>query len=190
MFSEIAQTWDIESALYPGSYVDLSPSAAIASVTYVDTDRRAAKYFNDEQLLEAQLPKPVGSFDAVREVTFIHADYTEPLPVAAGSFDLLISLYAGFVWDACRQYLAPGGMLLANTSHGDASLAALDADLSLVAAIHQRSGTYRMDRENLDTYLVPKKLADADAIRRSGRGISYTRDAFAYLFQYTPGRQG
>ena len=43
LFAALADTWPIERALYPGSYVDLSPSTAIASVTYVDTDARAAR---------------------------------------------------------------------------------------------------------------------------------------------------
>ncbi|MFC5379345.1 hypothetical protein [Aquipuribacter nitratireducens] len=72
----------------------------------------------------------------------------------AAAADPVVSLYAGLVWDACRAYLAPGGLLLANASHGDASVAALDPDIEPVAAI-----------------------------RRSGRGIAYTRDAFAYVFR-------
>ena len=39
---------DAERALYPGSYVDLAPSFVWPSVTYVDTDRRAAQFFADE----------------------------------------------------------------------------------------------------------------------------------------------
>ena len=39
--------------------------------------------------------------------------------------------------------------------------------------------------DELDSYLQPKvpAAADPDAIRRSGRGVTYTRSAFAYLFQ-------
>ncbi len=105
--------------------------------------------------------------------------------MAEASFDLLISLYAGPVWENCRGYLAPHGLLLANTSHGDASLAALDPTLRLVAAVHQRDGRYRLGTDDLDSYLIPKKpsAADPDAIRRQGRGIAYTRNAFAYVFE-------
>lgn len=42
LVSEVDKRWSIRRALYPGSYLDLSPSTAIASVIYVDTDRRAA----------------------------------------------------------------------------------------------------------------------------------------------------
>ncbi|WP_205719910.1 class I SAM-dependent methyltransferase [Agromyces luteolus] len=184
MFAAIAETWHVENALYPGSYLDLSPSTAIPSVTYVDTDRRAARYFADSDFVRAELARAMRTESAAR-VDFLHADYTMSLPLADGAFDLLISLYAGPVWEHCRRHLRAHGLLLANTSHGDASLAALDPDVELVAAVHHRGDRYRLDARSLDGYLVPKKpaAADPDLIRRTGRGIAYTRSAFAYLFR-------
>lgn len=183
LFGAVSATWHPATALYPGSYLDLAPSTAIPSVTYVDTDRRAARYFADTALLEAELHGRTRS-GAGTDLAFLHADYTRPLPLQPASFDLLISLYAGPVWEHCRHYLSPRGWLLANTSHGDASLAALDPTLRLAAAVHQRAGTYSLDTEDLDGYLVPRRAAaaDPDTIRRHGRGIAYTRTAFAYLF--------
>lgn len=58
-------------------------------------------------------------------MNFLHADYTTALGLAQAHFDLLISLYAGPLWDHRQRYLKPRGLFLANTSHGDASLAAL-----------------------------------------------------------------
>ena len=129
-----------------------------------------------------------GLFGALQEsVAFLHADYTTPLPLPPATFDLLISLFAGPVWEHCRQHLSPGARLLANTSHGDASLAALDPRLQLVAAVLHRDGRYRLDLEDLGNYLIPKRpaAADPDVIRRQGRGIAYTRSAFAYVFEVT-----
>ncbi|MGB7983151.1 MAG: class I SAM-dependent methyltransferase [Candidatus Nanopelagicales bacterium] len=184
LFAALREQWLTSTALYPGSYLDMSPSVAIPSVTYVDTDRRAARFFANEELVAAQLHGRTMP-GAGTEVAFLHADYTTPLPLPEGGFDLIISLYAGPVWDHCNQHLAPGGLLLANTSHGDACLAALDACLELVAAIHQRDDTYRLDAEALETYLVPKtpNRADPELIRSQGRAVQYTRTAFAYLFR-------
>lgn len=95
------------------------------------------------------------------------------------------------MWDHCRRYLRPGGLLLANSSHGDASLAALEPDLTPVAAIQHRGDDYRIDANGIGTYLVPKSPSSADPqrIRRAGRGIAYTRTAFAYMFVLRdPGR--
>lgn len=186
LFAEVMETWGLQRALYPGSYLDLSPSTAIASVTYVDTDRRAARYFADDTLVAAGLEGRTRP-GAGTTVTFLHADYTSPLPLPTAGFDLLISLYAGPVWDHCRQHLSPGGLLLANTSHGDASVAALDPSLELVAAVHHRGDAYRLDTSELVSYLEPRKpaAADPDLIRSQGRGIQYTRQAFAYVFRPT-----
>ena len=186
LFDAIARTWPIQRALYPGSYVDLSPSTAIPTVTYVDTDVRAAKYFADTQRVQAELSRtshPV----ADAEVIFLASDYTGTLPIADHSTDLVISLFAGPVWDHCRRYLRPGGWLLANTSHGDASHAALDPSLRLVGVAHHREGRHRLSTDHLDEYLMPKRAetADPEQIRRTGRGIAYTRSAFAYVFENT-----
>lgn len=191
LFSELGTRWPVQRALYPGSYLDLSPSTAIASVTYVDTDRRAAKFFGDPDLIRSELADRTTSpaVDGINEVSFLSADYTSDLPLEDGSVDLLISLYAGPIWDHCRRYLRPGGLLLANTSHGDGSIAALDPDLTLIAVVHHVNGEYRIDEQGIEEYLIPKSpaAADPDKIRASHRGIAYTRTAFAYIFQLHAG---
>lgn len=180
----MAATWGVEHALYVGSYLDLSPSTAIASVTYVDTDRRTARFFADEAAVAADL-KGRTTGQSGTEIDFLEADFTQALPLGDAGYDLLIALFTGPAWEHCRRYLAPTGLFLANTSHGDASLAALDPCLELVGVVQHRGDRYRIDTEALDTYLVPKKpaQADADLIRASGRGITHTRRAFAYLFR-------
>lgn len=186
LFATLAATWAPARALYPGCYLDISPSTAIPAVTYVDTDRRAARYFADHELVATELQGHTRP-GVEPDVRFLHTDYTTPLGLTRAEFDLVISLYTGPLWDHCQQYLRPRGLFLANTSHGDASLAALDSSLELVAAVHQRGDHYHFHTDTLDSYLIPKTptAADPDAIRRNGRGIAYTRSAFAYLFQLT-----
>ena len=77
-------------------------------------------------------------------------DYTQPLEVAEGSMDLLISLFAGPVWENAQRYLRPGAWLLANSSHGDASLAALDPTLRLVGVVQHSGGQYRVTTDGLE----------------------------------------
>ncbi|MEO5779444.1 class I SAM-dependent methyltransferase [Arthrobacter sp. PAMC25284] len=187
MFGALARAWAPERALYPGSYVDLSPSTVIPAVTYVDTDRRAEAFFGDVDLVRAELHGRTVP-GAGTEVEFLAADYTTALAVPDQGFDLLISLYAGPVWENCRRYLKPGGLLLANASHGDASLAALDPTLRLEAAVTHRGETYLLDTDRLDRYLVPKNPDGnrPELIRAAGRGVGYTRPAFAYVFAYAP----
>ncbi|GAA1955459.1 class I SAM-dependent methyltransferase [Microbacterium aquimaris] len=184
MFAALHERWDIDRALYAGSYVDLSPSTAIRSVDYVDLDVRARRTFADRERIHAELE----AHDPHRpdaEVRFHHADYRDPLDIDDGSVDLVISLYAGLVSDHCRRYLRPGGLLLANTSHGDAAVVALDPTYDLVGVFTHRDGDYRLVTRGMEGFLVPKATTppDAEAIRASGRGIAYTRTAFAYVFR-------
>jgi len=184
LFRALVESWPVTSALYLGSYLDLSPSAAIESVTYVDTDRRAARFFANRELVMSELNEST-PLQASHDVAFLLEDFTAPLSAPDASFDLVIALYTGPAWDHCLRYLKPGGLFLANSSHGDASLAALDPRTSLVGAIHYRGGRYTIERDHLDGYLIPTKpkKAEAHLIRSSGRGIGYTKSAFAYLFE-------
>ena len=184
LFAAVAEIWHPEQALYIGSYLDLSPSTAIPTVTYVDTDRRAARFFANNDLVASELADRT-NYEVAPTVGFLHANYTEPLPLPAAHFDLLISLFTTPGWDHCKPHMKPHALLLANTSHGEASLAALDPQLELVAVVRHRDGKYRLAREKLNTFLVPKNPfhADSDHIRSIGRGIAYTRSAFAYVFQ-------
>ena len=184
VFAAVAEQWDPQRALYLGSYLDLSPSTAIGSVTYVDTDRRAARFFGDPALVEAGLDgrAPAGRATGV---TFLQAGCTGDLPVRDAGFDLVLSLYAGPFWPGCARYLAPRGLFLANASHGEADLAALDPRVELVGAVVQDGVDVHVEREDLETYLVPRRAAsmEAERIRRSGRGVPQTREAFAYVLQ-------
>lgn len=175
LFAHVADAWPIQRALYPGSYVDLSPSTAFGSVVYVDSDSRAQRFFADCELVTRELSGRTRPGAGTQE-RLLGADYTEPLDLPGAGVDLLISLYAGPVWENCGRYLRPGGWLLANTSHGDASLAALDPSLHLVAAVHHRHGRYRLLTHGLDHDLIPKSQhgVDADQIPATGRGIEYT----------------
>lgn len=188
LFALVGHAWPVRRVLYPGSYVDLAPSTAFADVTYVDLDARAARFFADGAAIRRDLASHAVPGGDPR-VRFLHADYTADLGLAPASFDLLISLYAGPVWDSCRPLLRPGGLLMANTSHGDASIAALDPGLELVGVLTHRGERYRLARDGLDGYLIPKapERAQADLIRASGRGIAYTRAAFAYVFRLREG---
>ncbi len=47
LFTAGADAFDISTALYPGGYVDITPSFVLETVTYLDVDRRAAQLFAD-----------------------------------------------------------------------------------------------------------------------------------------------
>jgi len=182
LFSAVRDHSGAASALYPGSYVDIAASVVFPSVTYVDVDKRAARFFSDTagvlEIIENEGGLPPES------VSFVHRDYTEDLDLDDESFDVLISLYAGFISESCTQQLRIGGVLLVNPSHGDAAMASIDRRYELTGVVLSGSGTYRIRSDALDTYLIPKAetTITPEMLHERGRGIAYTKSPFAYLF--------
>lgn len=173
--------------LYPGSYIDIAPSVWFDDVTYVDTDKRAAKFFDHgdavAELVDSKR-RSVERHTGTATIVFHHLDYRTPLPEPDESFDLLVSLYAGFVSEHCTNHLEIGGTLLVNPSHGDVAMASIDPRYELTGVITSSNGTYRVRADALDTYLIPEKdqTITIDSLHDSGRSVGYTRSAYAYLF--------
>lgn len=184
LFSTVATAVEAQRVLYPGSYVDVAPSFVWPDVVYVDVDRRAGQFFADTAGVDELLVEH-GVDPTSRSIRFVEADYSEPLDLADGQFDLLVSLYAGFVSEACTRYLRIGGTLLVNPSHGDAAMASIDPRYRLRGVVTSGSGEYRVIESGLDEYLVPKSDAEVttESLHASGRGVAYAKPAFAYLFE-------
>lgn len=183
LFAAVREAVGGAEALYPGSFVDVAASAVFPSVTYVDTDRRTPGFFRDEagvrEIVSTMGGEPSFSY------RFLHRDYREDLSLGAETFDILISLYAGFISEHCTEYLRIGGHLVANTSHGDVAMAAIDPRYELAGVVTSRAGGYRTRYDGLDQYLIPKKpgVVTKETLHHLGRGIGYTRQAAAYLFR-------
>lgn len=184
LFTAVAEAVEANSVLYPGSFVDVAASFVFPATTYVDTDRRADQFFADVDGVGEIIAANVID-DRPRSFDFVPGDYRQDLGLADQSFDLLVSLYAGFISEHCTRYLRIGGALLVNASHGDAAMASIDPRYELVAVVESGNDRYRLDHDHLDTYLVPKKpqTVTADTLHDLGRGIAYTRSPFAYLFR-------
>jgi len=170
------------AVLYPGSFVDISASLVYPSVTYVDVDIRAARFFSDESGVREIIDSEGGDSSAM--LRFVHGDYTEELGLEPESFDLLMSLYAGLVSEACTEYLRVGGVLLAAPSHGDVAMASIDPRYELAGVVTSGDGKYRVRSDSLDDYLIPKSDVEISRalLHERGRGIAYTKSPFAYLF--------
>jgi len=183
LFRTVARFVDVTTVLYPGSYVDISPSMVFPSVTYVDVDDRARRFFGDVAGVRTILARYADA-PGEPEFSFVHADYTTELPIAHQSYDLLVSLFAGFVSEHCAHHLQVGGILLANASHGDAAMASIDRRFALSGVVESVSGDYRIRTDHLDTYMIPKRPIDVtvDLLHQTGRAIAYTSSPFAYVF--------
>jgi len=182
LFTSVSHSIEATRVVYPGSFVDIAPSFVFGDVMYIDIDKRAAAFFGHRDVVTAIITEH-GQSDP--EWAFLPLDYTGDLPVEPESFDLLISLYAGPISHFCGHVVRPGGHVLANPSHGDVALLSEDSRFALTAAITSRQGEYTVRETDLERYLVPKRPpapSRAETLA-SGRGVAYTRPAFAYLFR-------
>lgn len=183
LFQIIAEKFSIQRVLYPGSFVHITPSFVFPEVVYVDNDKQAKQFFGKPEIFKFIAERKIYRQEA--KVSFHFADYRNGFDEMIGSFDLLISQYAGFVGQHCKQYLKTDGLLLANNSHGDAGMAAIDDDYQLVAVFSVKNEKYRISVNNLAEYFVPKSQVEItkEYLEKIQKGIGYKKTASVYLFQ-------
>jgi hypothetical protein len=183
LFKLISENFSVSKAIYPGSYIHISPSFYFQKVVYIDSDRKAKKFFADNTFknLISQMKK----YKEESEVIFYGQSYTKSIPEPEYSFDLLISQYAGFVSQSCGKFVRKNGYILANNSHGDAGVIYFNPDYALVAVINYRNNKFYLSTKNLDLYFKPKKQIDVtqEYLLSLNRGLGYKKTANHYLFQ-------
>jgi hypothetical protein len=183
LFQIIAGKFNVQRALYAGSFVHITPSFVFPDVVYVDNDKQAKQFFAEPEILKFIAERK--NYPQAAKLYFHFADYRNGFDEMVGSFDLLISQYAGFVGQHCKQYLKTGGLLLVNNSHGDAGMAAIDDNYHLIAVFTAKNVKYRIGVNNLDEYFVPKSQVEItkEYLETLQKGIGYKKTASVYLFQ-------
>ena len=183
LFRLLAEKFGIESGLYPGSFVHITPSLVIPQMVYVDMDRRCKAFFTSEKT--RKFVDKHKEYEQPASYSFHQADFSNGFPEEKGSFDLLISLYAGFISKYCGEYLKPGKILVANNSHGDAPMAYLDARYEFIGVVKRNGNRFSCSEKDLDSYFIPKanKPLDKVTIEKTMQGPAYTKTAYAYVFK-------
>ena len=184
IFKVITEKFIIKKAIYPGSYIHIAPSFYIPEVVYVDSFKKTKRFFNDKNIQDI-INKNKNYLEEVI-IRFYLVDFYKEIEEKLESFDLLISQYAGFVSQCCKKYLKPGGFLVANNSHGDASMASIDNSFELIGVIYYSNKKYRFTKRNLDQYFVPKKKnikVTKEHLEKTMKGIGYIKTASAYFFK-------
>eukprot|EP00121_Abeoforma_whisleri_P009728 Awhi_evm1s8952 len=192
LFQLIAEKYNIQKALYGGSFVHVTPSFVIPEVVYNDTDKRAHAFFQSPQNYESLIEEN-RIYKRPSQVRFHFGSFSEELKGEKDeSFDLLISQFAGFVTMGCKRYVKKGGYVLVNDSHGDAGVTHLDPDFRLVGVVHSLGEKkcsddfgYSLCEENLDDYFVAKSPKERSQITKDylvglGKGVTYTKAATHY----------
>jgi hypothetical protein len=184
LFQLLAEKYNVQRVLYAGSFVHVTPSFVFPDVVYVDNDNGAKKFFGNSNFRKYVVRRK--SYPQDPKIIYHFVDYRNGLEEEDKSFDLLISQYAGFVGQYCKRYLKKGGLLLANNSHGDAGVAALDEDYELIAVALVLNGKYRISENKLEDYFVPKSEkanVTKEYLIELQRGIGYEKSASAYIFR-------
>jgi len=183
LFELIAENFQVSSAMYPGCFVHLTPALVFPVSVFVDMDQRADAFFKDKMVQE--FIQDNRKYACTPEVRFVISDYREKIPVEENSFDLLISQYAGFISVYCSRYLKVGGLLLANNSHGDASMASIDPNYRCIGVIERYGSKFSLKSENFEDFLTPKngKPIIRERLLQAGRGVAFIKSASNYLFQ-------
>jgi len=179
LYALVAKQYNIKSALYPGSHIDISPSKFIPDVTYVDNFKGAIKFFEEISEIEKYVNRNK-DYQEMCNMDFFGTDYNDEIKI--DKVDLIISQYAGFVGQATKRYLKEDGILLCNDSHGDATLAYLDEDYILVAVIDQHN---KISTNQLEKYFVFKngRKIDKNKVRSTMKGHKYEIQANNYIFK-------
>lgn len=181
LYKAVAVEYGSRKAIYPGSFIDISPSLVIPDVTYIDNFKGAIRFFKQMDGIKNYVEKNK-EYPEACEISFIGEDYTEPLEI--GQVDLIISQYAGFVGQETKQYLKPGGILLCNDSHGDATLARFDDDFEFIGIVNDKN---EIETGQLDRYFKrPRgKEMDLATVKKTMKGWNYSVAAENYLFRKT-----
>ena len=183
LFELLEKEFNIESAIYPGSHIDITPSFFFHRTIYIDMFKKAEKFFAKPDLIN--YIRENKRYNEEPSVKFFFKDYRNEISEIAKDFDLLISLYAGIVSKYCKRYLRKDGLLLVNNSHADAGVAKLDRDFRFYGVIYHSNRKLYFSQKNLNTYFIPKKEREInpEILEETMKGIAYTKTANFYLFK-------
>lgn len=178
LYKLVQEEFNIKSAIYPGSYIDVDPSLFIEKVTYIDNFKKANLFFKNLDNIKNYI-RSNKNYINDPNINFIYEDYSKLKDIE--KVDLIISQYAGFVGQQTKQHLKKNGILLCNDSHGDATLAYMDNDFQLIAVISNN----RIDYKDLEKYfkLSRNRVLDLNFVKTKMKGLKYIYNPENYIFK-------
>lgn len=183
LFEKLKGLYNPQKGIYPGSFVQISPSFYIKEMTYIDSDKRISKFFDDDSVLRYINYNKI--YDEIPVVKAFQSDFSSKLPIDDYFFDIMFSFYAGLISQYCKNYLKNNGLLVCNNSHGDASIAFIDNEYELIAIIKRNGEMFNISEKNLDEYFIKKDgtAIDIEKVQTKMIGEKFTKNAFAYVFK-------
>ncbi len=189
LFHAIRQKYGATDVLYPGSSIHITPSFFFPHVVYVDPSPLAEAFFADREGIMAYIDGNK-SYRRSAHVRFLPQDCRTALPLLEGSFDLLISLFAGGISASCGKYVKPGGLLLADNHHGEAQQAASAGPFELISVIRYAKHAYSILERGLDGVPSGKETSRTKQyLKRASQGLVYVENVEYYVFRKRPPRR-
>jgi len=182
LFQFIRETYACREVLYPGCSIHITPSLYFPHVVYVDQSQAAAQFFAEEKAVHEFVNRNK-SYKQSAYIRFIHQDYSTPLPLMDGSFDLLLALFAGGVSTSCVRYLKTGGILITNNHQGDAVDATRDDRLERKATIRFNKGSYQLEEETLDEKKYTNRKLSSRYLKQTSHGMVYVENEIYHVFR-------
>lgn len=182
LFKAIRDRYQCRDVMYPGCSVHITPSLYFPHMVYVDQSEAAAQFFENERSL-SQFVSHNKHYTQSAYIRFIQQDYAIPLPLLDGTFDLLLSLFAGGVARVCTRYLRVGGLLLTNNHQGDAWDAIHDHNLKLKAIVRFQRGKYVIVEDALDERKIPAQKMNSKYLKQVNQGLEYVENELYYVFE-------
>ena len=188
-FQQVRDSCGDGRVLYPGSYLHITPSLIFSRVCYVDSLANFRRALTDPTLLD--YINGHKSYPEETQLWCYQEDYQSFAAEPEASFDLLISLNAGFISQAAKRFLPTGGLLLVNDGHYDARRAFTDPDYQLAGVFEGDSLRLETSTEKLSDYFMTNKgtaltleMVDSDAKRPPSKArFNPAKSEPAYLFR-------
>ena len=172
--------YECNKVLYPGSFVHITPSFFFPEVVYLDLDKRCKKLFSDNETIDFINSKK--EYNQKPIIRFYEMSFENNLKEQNDYFDLIISQFSGFISKYCTKYLKRNGILLANDSHGDATLAYTSGEYDLIGIVNDEM---KIEETNLEMYFSfgRKKKIELEKVLEIMKGPKYTNMCNSYIFK-------
>lgn len=180
LFKNIKLKYNCSKVLYPGSFVHVSPSFFFPEVVYLDLDKRCKKFFSDNETLDFVFLKK--EYEQKPIIRFYETSFENDIKEQNEYFDLVISQYSGFISKYCSKYLKRNGILLANDSHGDATLAYTSEKFDLIGLINENMEIEENELELCFKYNREKEI-DLEKVLKTMKGPKYKKMYNSYIFR-------
>lgn len=180
LFKNIRTRYECDKVLYPGSFIHIAPSFYFPEVVYLDLDKRCKKFFSDDTTIEyINRNKEYNRNPIIR---FYEMNFEDSINEENEYFDLIISQFSGFISKYCTKYLKRNEILLANDSHGDATLAFTSGKYDLVGVINEN---LEIEEINLEKYFSfnRRRQIDIKKVLETMKGPKYKNVMNSYIFK-------